>query len=152
MRVLNLTIAALLALSLATPVVAQEGRYRNLYGETVPYNPPNCPPKPTNLARGYDARIMYLEGPNGSRCVWSIFNPKEEKGRLQQQRALAYTQERARADAEVRECALALVAKYNVYLHDAKLACMGAAPMPYGYSYGSGYTAPQYRSRTSPFN
>lgn len=160
MRVLNLTIAALLVLSLATPAAAQQ--YRTLSGEPgAIYNPANCGKAPEAPA-GAIMNLIMEETATGPKCTWTIQafeDPKaakararEEKRRLQQERAQAYAQERARADAQVRECALGLVARYNMYLHDAKLACMGAAPMPYGYSYGGGYAGPRYRDPSNPFH
>lgn len=150
MRVLNLTIAALLVLSLATPVAAQQAA-RTLDGQSTIVNP-LCTARPrTPKGTVLTQVIIKAAGGTVESCTWSTLD-YTDPAILRQQRAQAYAQERARADEQVRECALALVARYNMYLFDAKLACMGAAPMPYGYSYGGGYATPRYRDPSNPFH
>lgn len=155
MRVLKLTIAALLTFALATPVAAQVAspNARTLNNEPTVENA-LCGARP-RTPRGTVLTQIIVRGADGiESCTWSTESYTDPQV-LRQQRAERAAAERARIDAELRTCALAYARQYNMYYASAALMCLGAGARPLvGYSnqyyYGQVYPAP-YRDPSNPF-
>jgi len=154
MRVLNLTIAALLTFTLATPVAAQVAspNARTLNNEPTVINA-LCGARP-RTPRGTVLTQIIVRGADGTEtCSWST-ESYTDPATLRQQRAERAAAERARIDAELQYCARGYMAQ-GYGAADSHLMCLGAGRRPLvGYStqyyYGQVYPAP-YRDPSNPF-